>query len=171
MWRQINKMVHKNKNKDYVTCIKSKKGIISDPFATRNKFNGFYTPVASKLVSKIKTKSSHYKFLDPKQPDSLFLKPTNKLEIEKVIKSLDSNKSSDIYSMSPKFLKILFPKSLAIFVTLSNVFNESFALAVFPDHMKLAKITPIFKGESKLDISNYRPVSQSYQPSAKHWRN
>ena len=116
----------------------------------------FYTFVASKLVSKIKTKSSYHKFLDPKQPDSMFLQPANKLEIEKIIKSLDSNKSSDVYSMSPKLLKIL---SLAISETLSNIFNKSFALGVFPDQMKLATITPIFKGGSKLDVSNYRPVS------------
>ena len=30
-----------------------------------------------KFVFKIKTKSSHHKFLDPKQPDSMFLQPTN----------------------------------------------------------------------------------------------
>ena len=58
--------------------------------------------------------------------------------------------------MSPKLLKILSP---AISETLSNIFNESFALGVLPDHMKLAMITPIFKGGSKLDVSNYRPVS------------
>ena len=94
--------------------------------------------------------------MDPKQPDSMFLQPTNKSEIEKIIKSLDSNKSSDIYGMSPKLLKILSP---AISETLSNIFNKSFALGVFPDQMKLATITPIFKGGSKLDVSNYRPVS------------
>ena len=156
MWQQINKILHKNKNKDHVTCIKTEKEIISDPFATGNKFNEFYTCVTSKLVSKIKTKSSYHKFLDPKQPNSMFLQPTNKSEIDKIIKSLDSNKSSDIYGMSPKLLKILSP---AISETLSNIFNESFALGVLPDHMKLAMITPIFKGGSKLDVSNYRPVS------------
>ena len=155
MWQQVNKIVHKNKNKDHVTSIKTEKGIIIDPFAIGNKFNQFYTSVASKLVSKLKTKSSHHKFLDPKQPDSMFLQPTNKSEIEKIIKSLDSKKSSDIYGMSQKLLKILSP---AISETLSNIFNESFALPVFPDHIKLAMITPIFKGGSKLDVSNYRPV-------------
>ena len=60
------------------------------------------------------------------------------------------------YNKSPKFLKILLPE---ISDTLSNIFNESFALGVFPDHMKLAMITPIFKVGSKLDVSNYRPVS------------
>ena len=83
IWQQINKIIHKSKNKDYVTCIKTEKGIISDPFAIGNKFNEFYTSVASKLVSKIKKKSSHHKFMDPKKPDSIFLQPTNKSEIEK----------------------------------------------------------------------------------------
>ena len=157
IWQQIRVkiIIHKSKNKDYVTCIKTEKGIISDPFAIGNKF--LY--LCSKQVSlQNKKKSSNHKFMDPKKPDSIFLQPTNKSEIEKIIKSLDSNKSSDIYGMSPKFLKILAP---AISETLSNISNESFALGIFPDHMKLAMITPIFKGGSKLDVSNYRPVSVS----------
>ena len=48
MWQQINKIVHKNKNKDHVTCIKTESGIISDPFAIGNKFNIFYTSVVTK---------------------------------------------------------------------------------------------------------------------------
>ena len=87
---------------------------------------------------------------------SMLFQPTNKSKIEKIIKSLDSNKSSDIYGMSPKLLKILSP---AISETLSNIYNENFALGVFPDHMKLSMITPIFKGGSKLDFLNYRPIS------------
>ena len=70
MWQQINMIVHKNKNKDHVTYIKTEKGIISDPFAIRKKFNQFYTSVASNFVSEIKTKSSYHKLLNPKQPDS-----------------------------------------------------------------------------------------------------
>ena len=96
MWQQIKKIVHKNKKKDHVTCIKTEKGIISDPFAIGNKFNEFYASVASKLVSKIKTKSSYHKFLHPKQPDLMFLQPKNKSEIEKIIKSLDSTLSCNI---------------------------------------------------------------------------
>ena len=92
MWQQINKIVHK----DHVNCIKTEKGIVSDPFVIGNKFNEFYTSVASKLVSKIKAKSSHEKFLDPKRPESTFLQPSNKKDIEKIINSLDINKSSDI---------------------------------------------------------------------------
>ena len=42
---------------------------------------------------------------------------------------------------------------------LSDVFNESMSTSVFLSYMKLAVITPIYKGGSKLDVSNYFPVS------------
>ena len=42
---------------------------------------------------------------------------------------------------------------------IDNLFNESFFQGVFPDHMKLALVTPVYKGKSKLEVCNYRPVS------------
>ena len=52
---------------------------------------------------------------------------------------------------------------------LSDIFSESFIkTGTFPDHMKLAMISPIFKGGSpifkggsRLEVSNYRPASVS----------
>ena len=58
--------------------------------------------------------------------------------------------------MSPKFLKDI---SETISQALSEFFNESFSRGVFPDHMKLAMVIPIYNGKSKLEVSNYRPVS------------
>ena len=34
-------------------------------------------------------------------------------------------------------------------------------MGVFPSVIKTAKVGPVFKNESKLDYSNYRPVSLS----------
>ena len=82
--------------------------------------------------------------------------PTDKNEIEKIISSLDSNKASNIYGLSVDVLKILSPH---ISELLSDIFNESLSIGVFPDLMKLAMICPIHKSGSKLKASNYRPVS------------
>ena len=57
--------------------------------------------------------------------------------------------------MSPKFLEDIFE---TISQALCELFNESFSKGVFSDHMKLAMVTPIYKGKSKLEVSNYRPV-------------
>ena len=42
---------------------------------------------------------------------------------------------------------------------ISEIINLSFASGIFPDCLKTAKVTPIFKKGSKLECSNYRPIS------------
>ena len=134
----------------------TEKGVESNPYKIANKFNDFYTTIATKLVTKIKTNKSFDKFLDPKQQNTMFLSPVTIEELGLCIKELDSKKASYIYGMSAKFLKIM---TSEISESLCMIFNESFSKGIFPDHMKLAIILPFFKGGSKLEVSNYRPVS------------
>lgn len=42
---------------------------------------------------------------------------------------------------------------------MTDLINLSFTSGVFPDSLKLAKVTPVFKSEDKKSVSNYRPVS------------
>ena len=42
---------------------------------------------------------------------------------------------------------------------LADLFNFSFVTGVFPSVLKAAKVVPVFKKDSKLDYSNYRPIS------------
>ena len=53
MWRQINKIVHKGKNKDNINCIKTSHETENNPNVTGNKFNNYFTTIAQNLVSKI----------------------------------------------------------------------------------------------------------------------
>ena len=39
------------------------------------------------------------------------------------------------------------------------IINESFSSGTFPDKLKIAKVTPIFKKGSRSDKNNYRPIS------------
>jgi hypothetical protein len=42
---------------------------------------------------------------------------------------------------------------------LSKIFNKSLSSGVFPDELKDAKITPIFKSGMRSEVNNYRPIS------------
>ena len=42
---------------------------------------------------------------------------------------------------------------------LSEIFNISFSSGAFPSKLKTAKVIPVHKKDSKLDFSNYRPIS------------
>ena len=37
--------------------------------------------------------------------------------------------------------------------------NLSIEKGIFPDDLKIAKVTPIYKADDKSDLSNYRPIS------------
>ena len=85
-----------------------------------------------------------------------FLMPTDKKETIQLIGDLRVKKVSDIYGLSTEFVKAI---SHCIAPILSGIFNKRFETAIFPDHMKIAIISPIFKGGSRLEVSNYRPAS------------
>ena len=42
---------------------------------------------------------------------------------------------------------------------LKYLFNLSIKKGVSPDNLKIARVTPIYKGEGSSDVSNYRPIS------------
>ena len=42
---------------------------------------------------------------------------------------------------------------------LSHVFDMSLTQGAFPDNMKIAKVTPVFKKGEKDILGNYRPIS------------
>ena len=155
MWRQINKIIHKGKNKDNINCIKTSHRIENNPYVLDKKFNNYFTTIAQNLVSKLKTTPDFQQFLDPQVQESIFLSPTTNEEVAKHMNSLNSKKSSDIYGMSATFLKTL---SLSVSETLSTLYNKSLSQGIFPDHMKHAMVTPVYKGGSKLDMKNRRPI-------------
>ena len=84
------------------------------------------------------------------------IKSTVPNEIEDIISSLDTSKSTGPNSI-PQILIKSIKKSLS--TPLSNLFNLSFSEGQCPDFLKISSVIPIFKKDSKLLVSNYRPIS------------
>ena len=127
---------------------------ISNPMETSNMFNNYFSSIASSMFHfHINIFSD---FLKNRSNISLFVSTTDKTEIESVISSLDSNKSVGPNSIPTKILKLL--KS-NVPSQLSEICNISFFSGVFPSMLKIAKVIPIHKRDSKLDFSSYRPIS------------
>ena len=70
--------------------------------------------------------------------------------------SLDIKKATGPYSIPTQVLKLL---KNDISDQLANLFNLSFTTGSFSTLLKTAKVIPIYKKESKLDYTNYRPIS------------
>ena len=122
-----------------------------------NILNNHFSSITSKAKLNISFSRKHFSdFLKNRSDISFFVSPTNKTEIENVISSLDSNNSVERNSIPTKILKIL---KTYISSQLSGIFNISFSSSVFPSIIKTAKVIPVHKKDSKLDFSNYRPIS------------
>ena len=88
--------------------------------------------------------------------NSFFSSPTDKDEIALIISSLDFTKSVGPNSIPTEILKLLKNNNSCQIV---DILNMPFTSGVFPSALKLAKVIPVHKKDSKLDFSSYRPIS------------
>ena len=147
----------KQKNNDTPSLITKDEKYINDPVSITKTFNNFFTSVTEIVHSKIKFSNKLFKkFLSSEINYSFLITATNKEEIYEMITSLNSNKACGPNSIPTKVLHLLQDQ---ISNHLATICNLSFSTGVFPAILKTAKVITIHKWNSKLEVSNYRPIS------------
>ena len=130
---------------------------ITNPYDIANAFNNYFASIAETTKKNIKYSHKHFSdYLANENGNSIFLEATDKEEIANIISSLNSNKTSGPNSIPYRILLLL---KNEISKQLADLFNLSFMTGVFPSVLETAKVVPFFKKDSKLDYSNYRPIS------------
>ena len=89
-------------------------------------------------------------------PNTFMIKPTSPAKIEDIITSIDTTKSVGPNSIPNQLLQAI-KKSIS--TPLANLFNNSFLNGHCPEFIKISIVIPIYKKDSKLIVSNYRPIS------------
>ena len=150
-------MSMKQKNYDTPTIIRNDEKYINDPNAIANTFNNFFISIAETGQSKIKFSTKPVRsFLSTKNNDSFIITATNKEEICKIISSLNFNKSCGPDSIPTKILHLVQDQISKQLLTNCNL---SFSTGIFPTILKTTNVIPIHKKDSKLEVTNYRPIS------------
>ena len=72
------------------------------------------------------------------------------------LNTLGINRSPGFDGISFTVLKNCFG---ALHKPLLHVFNPSIVKGIFPGDLKIARVTPVFKGGDEKNLGNYRPVS------------
>ena len=67
-----------------------------------------------------------------------------------------TNKSTGPNSLPNKITK---QAKDVIYSPLTEVINKSFSKRIFPSALKISKVVPVFKSESRLPCNNCRPIS------------
>ena len=84
------------------------------------------------------------------------LKQTTEDIVLKLLKNIDISKAAGVDNLPGRFLK---DGAVILAKPVTEICNLSIKSKIFPDPCKLAKLKPIFKKGSRMDPSNYRPIS------------
>ena len=129
-------------------------------------FNDFYTTVASKLVNLLPSASGLFssssdgfrEFYRNKLGlhSPFVLMPVSRDFVRRQLHALNPKKARGLDDISSLFLR---DGSVSIVEPLSHIINTSIFTERVPLGFKQARVLPLFKKGSKLDVGNYRPVS------------
>ena len=157
LWEGIRSFLTNNKTSQTSINLQVDGEIITEQRKVADKFNEFFINVGPNLNKEIpESKVSFANYLKNPSCVSMFLTPTDPKEIDLLLKNLDESKSTDIYGTSIKLLKIA---SSSLSKVLSEIINHSLVNGIFPEKLKCAYVFPVHKANSKLSVSNFRPIS------------
>ena len=163
-------------NKTYgdsqVIILKEGENIVSDPNNVCQIFNEYFANVAmtigfcenisfkndiQNVLNKYRDHTSIRKIKENITHDTIFcFKHVNEETVYKSLKELELKKASGYDEISPKIVKYSIDYLVPF---LTCVINRCIDDCIFPNDLKLAEISSIYKKNDKLDKENYRPVS------------
>jgi exonuclease III len=156
-WKFLKSIISNVSNDYSIKEIKTSRGRLTDPTAVATEFNNYFVEVGSMLASKIpKSDVLPNDYLGAANNNSMYITPTDENEIVHIANTLKPNASPGEDSLSPKIIRNIITY---IAPPLCNIFNHSLSTGCFPNRLKVAKVTPIFKADNKQCVSNYRPIS------------
>lgn len=129
---------------------------LRDSTAISNSFHDYFVNIGPKLSSFIPSSNCNNEFYMPNNDaSSLFLTPSSSDEIARIIKELQ-NKSPEYDGIHTKVVR---GTHLQISRPLTHIMSISFRQGIFPKELKVARVTPVYKGKKCKEMANYRPVS------------
>ena len=119
-------------------------------------FNKYFVSVGPNLAASIpRSKKKFESFLSGNYP-ILKETPLTESELKDAFLTLKPNKSPGFDDISSEVIKFVFD---ALVGPIKHIFNISIKTGVFPDKLKIARITPIYKSGERELVNNYRPIS------------
>ena len=78
-------------------------------------------------------------------------------ELRNLANDIHLGKANGLDSIPTSLLKLSFKFQIAS--SLTHIFNLGTSTGIIPNDWKSARVTPIYKADSKVDPANYRPIS------------
>ena len=120
-------------------------------------FNNFIVGIGTTINDSIgvPVKQSE-ELLKGNYPVNLFMHPTQKTEVELIVRNLKTKCTEGFDGISTKLLQATIHE---ITTPLEHILNQSIVTETVPENLKTAKVVPVYKSGNSKMFNNYRPIS------------
>ena len=155
-WDLINNLLNKKQKKTTINNLKIESETITGDENISNAFNNFFVEIGPKLAANIPPSD-----IDPTEYVRPCITEFNFTAITKTvlaatIKQIHTNKAPGLDKISNKLIKLA---GNVVYDSLLHIFNLILDTGIFPEDLKLTRVTPIHKEGDKSKCGNYRPIS------------
>ena len=157
-WQMINTVLNrKQKNYIYPTMMTDGSVTTCDQKQTANLFANYFANVGPNLASEIPMPDglTHMSYMGTPNEATMKFDCITTDEVLQIIKNL-KNSSHGHDQVKSQVVKYIAPQ---LTFPLTHLINLSLKAGIFPDKLKKAVITPIYKNGEKKSVKNYRPIS------------
>ena len=157
-WRVLHDFIGKPGKVSSSSGVFVKDGRPIPPEEVSESFCSFFSGIGPSLASACRVPSggSFRDYLGPPSLASAVFLPTTPAEVELLCRGLDGSKGPGHDGVSPAVLRYICREVSA---PLSRLLNVCLEVGYFPDFLKLARVTPVFKSGDPTEFGNYRPIS------------
>ena len=155
-WKIIKETLNRSKNDALPNRFLVGELYINDPKEIANAFNSYFINIGPSVASHIVTDVSYKDYLSENHATTMKMKFVKEEAVDSIINKLKNKTSRGIDRISNQILKIAKAELLR---PLTFLINQMIHTGTYPQQLKIAKVTPIFKANDKKHFSNYRPIS------------
>ena len=156
MWKTINQLTNKKSKTTKINELIIDQKVTTNPDEIAEGMNKYFNDIGTVLADNPSNGHNSFEaYVNPTET-TFEIQNISVVEVKSEISRIKTSKATGHDRISPKLLK---DSMEVVAESLTNIFNKSIEKGVFPDDLKIACISPIHKGDSKLKCCNYRPIS------------
>lgn len=151
LWEVINGLTNRTKKRPKIQDLTINGETLSGE-RLANAMNEHFINAGSHITTDANTESA-YTTDKAIVTSSIFMAPTDPVEVGNLIRKLKNNVSPGVDEIGSAELKLISP---LICDVLTFIINLTLTSGIFPEQLKLAKITAVHKGGDTNTLANYR---------------